>query len=105
MKRLFIALALVLMLSTSAFGAKLVWDDPNPASAGVYEYQAEFVDSNGQMVANPIVPLGEWVTIIVPDGDYSVSVRAYNLWGPSVPSASISFTKKNPDAPINLRIE
>jgi hypothetical protein len=83
----------------------LVWDDPNPVSAGGYEYQAEFVDSNGQMVANPIVPKGTWVEITLAAGTYTVTVKPHNdwEWGPS--SEPLTFTKNSLQPVINLRIQ
>jgi hypothetical protein len=105
MKKLLISLVLVLGFASHAWGIDLMWDDPNPPEVGVYEYQAEFVDVNGQLAANPIVPNDQWVEITLPGGTYTVTVKAHSLWGWSDPSAPLSFTKQKPDAPINLRIE
>ena len=82
----------------------LMWDDPNPDSVGVYEYQAEFVNANGQLVANPVVPKGTWVTIDIPDGKYTVTVKAHNDWDQSIPSDPFDFTKSAPKKVVNIRL-
>jgi hypothetical protein len=87
MKRLFIALALVLMLSA------------------VDKFQVEIVDSNNVIVANPEVTVGEWVIVSLPNGNYVARVRAGNIWGWSDYSDPLDFTKVLPDAPQNIRLE
>jgi len=105
MKKIIILLALMLLISTNAWSAaKLVWDDPNPPEVGVYEYQADFVDSNGQLVANPIIPNDTWVEITLPMGTYTVTVRAHSIWDWSDPSDPLTFTKTKPDKPFNIKI-
>jgi hypothetical protein len=106
MKKVLVFVIALFLLSAVGVSAKdLVWDDPNPVAVGVYEYQAEFVDSNGQMVANPIVPKGVWVSITIPAGTYTVVVKAHNIWDWSAPSAPLTFDKVTPEPVINLRIE
>jgi hypothetical protein len=74
MKKL-VVLLMVLLLATPVLAARnLVWDDPNPDSMGVFEYQAEFMNSNNQIVANPVVPKGQWIEVTVPQGTYTVTV-------------------------------
>jgi hypothetical protein len=98
-------ISLVLVGGVGWAAQNLVWDDPNPPEAGVYEYQAEFVNDNGQMVANPIVPKGTWIEVTVPAGTYIVTVKAHNIWAWSDPSEPFTFTKNKPLAPVNLRFE
>ncbi len=106
MKKILLAIVVFTFMAVSVVGAaNLVWDHPNADLQGVIDYRANFTDSNGLPVANPIVPRGEWVPISLPYGSYVVTVQARNVWGWSGESVPLSFKNEIPDSPINLRVE
>jgi predicted phage tail protein len=106
MKRLFIALALVLMLSTMAMAETVVftWDE-NPAAENVDKYQVEIQDATNTIVANPEITVGEFALVSLVAGDYTAKVRAHNIWAWSGYTAPVPFKKKGPSVPTNARIE
>lgn len=99
MKNLLLAIVASLIFTCAAFASPfLVCDDPNPADE-VMEYILKF--NSGEEISTP-APLRYDLTNL-PDGSYTVTGRAKNLWGVSEP-ASLDFIKGRPSALTDVRI-
>lgn len=103
MKKILLALILILCFTSTAFAVPaLTWDE-NPPEQMVDMYQ---VMVDGVIVAD--IQPATWVIVDIPDGNHNAQVRAHNKIGWSMWSNALNFDLPYlfnvPTAPTNLRI-
>lgn len=99
MKGLLLTIALFFVFTSSVFAKPfLICDDPDPAEE-VTGYILKFNSGEDIVVSCPL----RYDLTNLPDGSYTVTARAENLWGVSEP-ASLDFIKGRPLSPNVVRI-
>lgn len=99
MKNLLLVIVLSFVFVSTVFANPfLVCNDPDPAEE-VTGYILKF--NRGEEIKTSI-PLKYDLTNL-PDGSYTVTARAENMWGVSEP-ASLDFIKCLPSAPMDVKI-
>jgi hypothetical protein len=89
--------------ANKSWGADLVWDDPNPPSAGVVSYKVHsLVGTNWNVIATTTT--NRWSIVLAP-GNYVLSVSALNQVSESPRSTNklVSIVILVP--PVNVRVE
>jgi len=98
MNRLFIVLATFLLLSTSVYADKLMWDEPTSGTpAGYMVYYNEFSMDVG--FDNFEVELN-----LIPELTYQLSCTAYNTLGTEISYTRPAFTMQDNPAPLIINI-
>ena len=77
----------------------LIWD-ANPSAENVDSYEVEL---NGDVADTVDVP--EYDLTSLPDGHYTVRIRAHNMWGWSDFSNPFDFTKIVPSVPVGIALD